>query len=208
MIKPKPWKGNDLTGEWVVSRKLDGVRAIIKDGIAMSRNGKHLYNLEAIDDGDYEVFKGNWETTVSMVRTIEGEPMESGDVYSIDPLDLRLFITTVKNPTSDWIQNLLEIQVAAGDEGIVLRQGDEALKVKPVHTYDVVVDEIVPGKGRHEGRLGAVITSMGKVGTGFTDMEREDPEKWVGKTVEVECMGLTPSGKFRHPRFVRERFDK
>jgi hypothetical protein len=27
-------------------------------------------------------------------------------------------------------------------------------------------------------------------------------------TIEVEAMGLTPAGKFRHPRFVRVRWDK
>ena len=26
--------------------------------------------------------------------------------------------------------------------------------------------------------------------------------------IEVACMGLTKLGKFRHPRFIRERFDK
>lgn len=26
--------------------------------------------------------------------------------------------------------------------------------------------------------------------------------------IEVERMGLTPDGKFRHPRFIRERCDK
>jgi len=59
--------------------------------------------------------------------------------------------------------------------------------------------------------MGALMTDMGKVGTGFTDMERQ--EWWikrnsrVGTVIEVECMQLTPDGLFRHPRFVRWRPD-
>ncbi len=30
----------------------------------------------------------------------------------------------------------------------------------------------------------------------------------VGKTIEIACMGLTPDGRFRHPRFIRLRLDK
>ena len=30
----------------------------------------------------------------------------------------------------------------------------------------------------------------------------------IGKTIEVEVMELTPTGKFRHPRFMRLRPDK
>jgi ATP-dependent DNA ligase len=29
-----------------------------------------------------------------------------------------------------------------------------------------------------------------------------------GPIIEVECMGLTPSGKFRHARYLRVRWDK
>ena len=61
--------------------------------------------------------------------------------------------------------------------------------------------------------MGALITEMGKVGTGFTDINREwwaDPcrDLPVPYIIEVECMGLTKNGKFRHPRFKRIRWDK
>jgi len=53
---------------------------------------------------------------------------------------------------------------------------------------------------------------MGKVGVGFSDVERET--WWTpvfrrpGIIIEVECMELTPAGRFRHPRFIRIREDK
>jgi ATP-dependent DNA ligase len=81
----------------------------------------------------------------------------------------------------------------------------------------VTVTEIIEGTGKHKGRMGALMTPMGKVGTGFTDQERKE---WWGRKallgnhptlawlIEVECMQLTPDGKFRHPRFLRIRYDK
>jgi DNA ligase-1 len=98
-------------------------------------------------------------------------------------------------------------QVAAGDEGLVVRQGNRWLKVKPINTFDVPVIGSIPGRGKHTGRMGALITPMGNVGTGFTDEQRgtEYPE---GTIIEVESQGLTPDEKFRFPRFIRVRFDK
>jgi ATP-dependent DNA ligase len=99
--------------------------------------------------------------------------------------------------------------VSQGYEGLVLRQGDRWLKVKPKETYDVLVTGIVEGTGKYAGKLGALITDMGKVGTGFTDKDREDLFTLpINTIIEVECMELTPKGKFRHPRFIRVRYDK
>ena len=60
MIKPKPWKGNDLKGEWVSTYKLDGVRMLRdEDGKPVSRSDKPLYNLDhiSLDITDAEIFK-------------------------------------------------------------------------------------------------------------------------------------------------------
>nr|WP_283842052.1 hypothetical protein [Bradyrhizobium sp. KB893862 SZCCT0404] len=112
----------------------------------------------------------------------------------------------------------MNCQIAKGYEGLVLRQGDVWLKVKPTETYDVLVTGIIEGTGKHKGRMGALMTPMGKVGTGFSDAERvtfwnyckepDDGRGIMGETIEVECMKLTDDGKFRHPRFVRVRPDK
>jgi hypothetical protein len=77
-----------------------------------------------------------------------------------------------------WDKHVLE----EGYEGLVIR-ANGSIKVKPVHTIDVVVIGIEPGKGKHTGRMGALWTAFrdwtgkylvaGKVGTGFSDEERE-----------------------------------
>jgi hypothetical protein len=214
----KTWRGNDLVGAWTVTRKIDGVQVIYKDGVPRSRRDKPLYNLPRMPDGVYEVFMGSWEKTVSRVRTHLGIKVERRFLYRLSyPFDKRLVIrSALVYPVAGVIRELFKKQRARGHEGLVLHpwphgSKGEPLKVKQRETYDVKVTGIQMGKGKHAGRLGAVLTEKGKVGTGFNDAQRCDllVEFSFGKTViEVECTGLTPGGKFREPRFVRVRFDK
>lgn len=212
-IKAKNYNGKPLKGEWLVSRKIDGVRALIGADGAYSRNGKPLFNLNHLYEGarlDVEVFLGTWEATVSQVRSHAPNPVPRECVYSLDPLDARLILGTFLNPSPESIYEVMQREVDLGHEGIVLRQDQKWIKVKPLETYDVELTGIQPGTGKHEGRMGALLTPLGKVGTGFTDQQREELNNpiIIGELIEVECMSLTPSGKFRHPRFVRFRFDK
>jgi DNA ligase-1 len=68
-----------------------------------------------------------------------------------------------------------------------------------------------PGKGRHKGRLGAVVAELpnGKrfnVGTGFSDKQRETPPA-VGSTVTFKYQELTKDGIPRFPVFIGVRID-
>lgn len=215
-IKAKNWDGKDLKGKWKAEYKIDGVRALRTEEGWVSRNNKPLYNLEGLPDEltDVEIFKNDWATSVSMVRTKNGEPVTWEDAYSLSPFTAgNLSISTIVDPTVSEIDTLLEVVLEEGYEGLVLKQGDTWLKVKPIETYDVKVTGVKEGKGRNANKLGAFLTDMGNVGTGFTDEQRQDfwrryHHSSEEVTIEVECMELTPSGKFRHPRFVRVRWDK
>tara|TARA_Y100001973_G_scaffold106665_1_gene186300 strand:- start:25279 stop:25923 length:645 start_codon:yes stop_codon:yes gene_type:complete len=212
MKKPKLYTGQPLEGVWEVTLKLDGVRMLRgPDGSPVSRSGKPLNNLAHVSEAitDAEVFFKDWDTTVSLVRTKSHREVKEEWVYSLDPLDPRLFLGSVEDPSEDTIHSLMEKQVEEGYEGIVLRQGGQWFKVKPEETFDVVVTGVALGKGKYQGMVGALITPMGRV-SGMNDACRRD---WVdgsivGKTVEVACMSLTKSGKFRHPRLKRVRWDK
>lgn len=208
--KPKPWNGKDLQGDYQVTAKIDGVRALVKDGNAVSRAGKPLYGLSSFPDGDYEIFDKDWATSVSLVRTRTAHDVALTYGYSLDPLDPRLDLGSVRDPTAAYIKQALKQAQTTGYEGLVLRSLDGSntwIKVKSSDTYDVQITFIKPGLGKHSGKMGALGTSMGQVGTGFTDAERS--QEWIlGTVIEVECMGLTPDGKFRHPRFKRIRWDK
>jgi len=207
-IKATLWKGNDLKGNWEVTLKIDGVRAFVKDGIAVSRAGKLLHGLSALEDGDYEIYCGDWEKTITAVRTVDADDIFPEEAYELGEFyDERLFVADTLDPGAEYIKEEMEVAIGNGYEGLVLRQGDRWLKVKPKETYDVEVLGYYDGKGRNLGRLGGYYTEKGKVGTGLTDNHRENPVE-VGTIIEVDCMTLTANGKFRHPRYVRTRYDK
>ena len=85
------------------------------------------------------------------------------------------------------------------------------LKVKTFHDAEGVVVEHVAGKGRHKGRLGALVVQLPdgtefSVGTGFSDAQRENPPP-VGSTITFRYQELSTGGVPRFPSFVRYRAD-
>lgn len=221
MIKAKAWKEKNLQGTWEVYRKLDGVRAFVVRArlprphgklsalCVVSRNGKPLLHLGHLVSRftDAEVWLGSLKATIQAVKTHDAPPVPRSAIYQLDPPDSRLYLTEVHHPTASLIRRLLRRYKRRGEDGLILRQGDRWLKVKHEETYDVRVTGVKPGKGKHFGKMGALLTKMGKVGTGFIEIERRK-QNWVGKTIEVACTQLTPGGKFRHARFVRVREDR
>lgn len=220
-VKAKPWKGKDLKGPWLITRKLDGARMLRDaEGNPVSRAGKPLYNLDHIPATikDAEIYAGNWEDSMSLVRSsVNGSPVPLECVYSIDPPDPRLVITLLNNPTVEQLTALMDTEVSKGNEGLIIRNGDTWFKVKPDDTADVLVTGFQWGTGKHKGKMGALLTAYGKVGTGFSDEERSwwammyelHGDLWLHKQlIEVGFMEWTSGGKFRHPRYLRIRDDK
>jgi DNA ligase-1 len=122
--------------------------------------------------------------------------------------------------THEELQALLDKTVKMGGEGLMLHRGgslylggrnNDLLKVKPFDDAEARVVEHVPGKGKHSGRLGALVveTPEGKrfkLGSGLTDAERENPPP-IGSWVTYRYNGLNPSGLPRFARFIRIRED-
>jgi DNA ligase-1 len=118
------------------------------------------------------------------------------------------------------LQALLDQTVALGGEGLMLHRGSsiyrgernaDLLKVKPFDDAEARVVDHLPGKGRHEGRLGALLveTREGrrfKLGGGFTDAQRNNPPP-VGAWVTYRYNGQNASGLPRFARFMRVRED-
>ena len=220
--RPRAWNGNKLAGDWLVTLKIDGVRAIWHDEQGwLSRANKPLYNIPPWRQDrprDCEVFVGTFRDTIRATRTkfLKGDTPSilPRHMYGLEPLDPRLHWGTLTNPTPDDILAQLQRANDLGYEGLVLRQRDDWIKIKPEETHDVAITGYGEGKGKHLGRLGYVTTAKGDVGSGFTDTEREilwaeaKAERLVGQVIEVSCMQFTPDGQFRHPFFVRMRPDK
>lgn len=115
----------------------------------------------------------------------------------------------------------LDRVVAAGGEGVMLHHGDsryragrsdDLLKVKRNQDAEAVVVGHVPGQGRHEGRLGALLVELPdgrrfRIGTGFSDIERESPPP-LGATITYKYFGLTSTGLPRFASFLRIRQDE
>jgi DNA ligase 1 len=121
-------------------------------------------------------------------------------------------------------------ELCAG-EGIMLRQPGSLyegkrsrtlLKVKTFLDLDARIVDVIPGKGKHKGRMGALQCALYicddvrsgtptrlerfEVGTGFTDAQRElDWTESIGRLATVRYQELTPRGVPRFPVFVSVR---
>lgn len=121
------------------------------------------------------------------------------------------------NSLSALQANLDEV-VAAGGEGLMLHYADALydtgrsaalLKLKKHFDAEAVVVGHLPGKGRHRGRLGALLLEMPngkrfKLGGGFSDAQRDKPPA-LGSAVTYKYYGLSQRGIPKFASFLRVR---
>ena len=107
-----------------------------------------------------------------------------------------------------------------GGEGLMVRQprsryeagrSNTLLKVKSFHDTEARMLGHVAGLSRHKSRLGALLVELPdgtqfNVGTGFSDVERENPPK-VGSIITFRYQELSNSGTPRFPSYIGERID-
>jgi len=128
-------------------------------------------------------------------------------------------------PDYSLIKKLHDKFVADGYEGVMIKdldapykfgRGPEVMKLKEFHDVDLKIQALLEGTGRHTGKLGSVVVVYNgvdvQVGSGFSDELREsiwsDPEKFVGRMIEVRYQEETPDGSLRFPTFVCFRNDR
>jgi DNA ligase 1 len=107
-----------------------------------------------------------------------------------------------------------------GGEGLMLRRPGSKyevgrsmtlLKVKTFVDAEARVVGHEPGKGRHKGRLGALLVELPNgtkfaIGTGFSDAERGSPPP-IGSTITFRYQELTDGGVPRFPSYLGVRTD-
>lgn len=126
---------------------------------------------------------------------------------------------------ADLLQRLRDT-VQSGGEGLMLHHGSALYtaqrspalqKLKPFDDAEAQVLAHVPGRGRHQGRLGALWVELAaqdgqparrfKLGTGLSDAQREAPPA-VGSWVTFRYRGLTSTGRPRFASFLRVADDR
>jgi DNA ligase-1 len=116
------------------------------------------------------------------------------------------------------LQAQLKSTVASGGEGLMLHRAEalwqpgrsaDLRKLKLIPDEEARVVGHIDGKGKHAGRMGALLLEMpdGKrfaLGTGFTDAQREAPPA-VGAFVTYRYRDHTPAGLPKFASFLRVR---
>jgi DNA ligase-1 len=122
----------------------------------------------------------------------------------------------IKNQTE--LDEYYNAAVAGGFEGIMVKdptapyqfkRSTNWMKLKPTKSVEGTIKGMLPGTGKYEGMLGALMVDIGgvitDVGSGFSDNEREifwkDRDSLLGKQVTVVFQEFTADGKLRFPRF-------
>ncbi|WP_246481055.1 DNA ligase [Motiliproteus sediminis] len=112
----------------------------------------------------------------------------------------------------------LEQVTDEGGEGLMLHRGDsryharrsdDLIKLKLHADAEAVVIAHLPGKGKHQGRLGALLVEdqqgrQFRLGSGFTDQQRRHPPP-LGTEVTYKYYGITANGLPRFASFLRVR---
>ena len=194
----------DLDGELYMGRGLFNEAS----GIARRKNGGNEWKKLK-----YKVFDAPALAAIFTIRLKHATKLVKGCAYAV----------IVKHKVCRSKKTLLaelDALVAIGGEGYMLRdksalyegfRSSTLLKVKKWYDAEAVVTGHQPGKGRHKGRLGALECVMPdgkafKVGTGFSDAERESPPT-VGTTITYKYRELTKTGVPRHSAFLRIRVE-
>ncbi len=114
-------------------------------------------------------------------------------------------------------QQLMTIVTHSG-EGLMLHhqkayykegRSNALMKLKQHNDAEAVVIAYVEGKGKYKNKLGSLVVKMPsgltfKVGTGFTDEQRESPPL-IGSTITYKYIGKTTRGVPRFASFLRAR---
>ena len=155
-------------------------------------------------------------------------PQEAGDFVQRQQALVR-WVAAIQQP---WVQVAPQWQVSnhaalmrqlrsmsrQGAEGLMLRRADapyragrsdDLIKLKLLDDAEAVVVQHLPGQGKYQGVLGALLVEMPngqrfKIGSGFSDAERAHPPP-IGSTITYRHNGAHPSGLPRFARYWRMR---
>lgn len=118
--------------------------------------------------------------------------------------------------SEEALLKMLDEIVKKGGEGLMLHRADslyhsgrsdDLLKLKPWQDAEATVIEILPGKGKFSGMMGALLLKdksghIFRIGTGFSDSERRNPPP-PGSVITYKFTGTSKKGLPRFAGFLR-----
>jgi len=246
----KPWLPALNPADFLVSEKLDGVRALWDGSSLRFRSGRPIaapsWFLTALPsaelDGELWMGRHSFERLSGAVRKevpVDAEWKEmrymlfdaprADERFAQRAQRVEALVAAAQQP---WLQAVVQSTVsnaaalqarldeviAAGGEGLVLHRAsalwtsgrsDDVRKLKASPDEEGVVLAHLPGTGKYQGRMGALLlqTPEGKrfaLGTGFSDAERTDSPA-IGSVVTYRYRDRTASGLPKFASFVRVR---
>jgi DNA ligase-1 len=246
----RDWQPSLNPADFLVSEKLDGVRALWDGSTLRFRSGRpiaappwFLAGLpQAPLDGELWLGRHSFDTLSGVVRKdfpVDAEwrsvrymvfdmPRRAGSFAEraaairewLDAAHLPWLqaVAQAVVPDAAALQTRLSEVVAGGGEGLVLHRADapwspgrsDALrKLKPQPDEEGQVVALIPGRGKYQGRMGALLlqTPQGQrfaLGTGFSDALRASPPP-VGAVVSYRYRDRTASGLPKFASFLRLR---
>ncbi len=250
LMQARLWQPDRSPAGFLVSEKLDGVRAYWDGQSLRFRSGRQIaapqWFTAALPklalDGELWLARGQFYRLSGTVRRTDPVDAQWRDIrYMVFDLPgapgsfserVTRLAAAVQDAGQPWLQAVAQQRfegvaalqtrlrqvLAQGGEGLVLHRADALwspgrsdalLKFKPEPDEDAKVVGHLPGKGRHAGRLGALLLELPDgqrfaLGTGFTDLQRETPPV-IGAFVTYRYRDRTANGLPRFASFLRVR---
>ncbi|NMP31867.1 DNA ligase [Thalassotalea sp. M1531] len=201
----KNWPNKALEGElWINRGQFEQIAAIANKMQAKDYEWQKVKFMLF----DIPTHKGNFSERITSMRNI---------VLNANNRHLQM-IEQYRVTDNAQLGKWLEITTSAGGEGLMLHKAQayykqgrsrNVMKLKPFYDAEALVIAHLPGKGKYLNKLGAlrVKTNDGlifKVGSGFSDVERENPPP-IGSIITYKYSGKTSKGVPRFASFLRIR---
>ncbi|ECW7656047.1 DNA ligase [Campylobacter coli] len=201
-----------LDGElWIARAKFDEVSALIRsDNLDSSLWKSVTYNVFDVPNA-CEEFKLTPCTLSNRLKVLERYLQQNPNPYI-------KIIKQIPIKDQEHLKEFYKDIIFNKGEGVVIRKdlapyekgrSKNALKLKPYEDAECKVIAYIEGKGKFQGKIGALLCQMPndrviKIGSGLKDKDRENPPK-IGSIVTYKFNGLTKNSLPRFPVFLHIR---